>query len=350
MSDLFIHHSSLFCRGYTNHRAIGGVFNDKGANAMRDPHLVRTGESAAEVDSSANRDPHGAGRGNIPRRDFISASAFAAAAAGAAILPTGAAAAQAKSDADGASRKKTFLAVEGHMDDAEIGAGGVLIQAAKAGHRVVIVTITGDYTSWAPTVGREERTKRELVELAQSFGFEKRFLDGKYHQTNGNELELKRKLAEINVELKPDVAFISHYEDHWPDHSGSGIAAKDAFLFSHGLTRDLTAHRASLIYAYGVTPHQTYHFEPDVYYDVTDVMPAYMDLIARVEAVRTGRSVQQEIRHEFRTLAGEGQTLPLSAHGVLRLAEALRWGDQSGCRFAVGFRTVWGQRRGPKLF
>lgn len=273
----------------------------------------------------------------------------AAAAASAALLPTGEAAAQARPDAAQSPRKKTFLAVEGHMDDAEIGAGGVLIQAARAGHRVVIVTVTGDYTSWAPTVGREERTKRELVELAQSFGFEKRFLDGKYHQTSGDDLELKRNLAEINVELKPDVAFISHYEDHWPDHSGSGIAAKDAFLFSHGLTPDLTAHRAEIVYAYGVTPQQTYHFEPDVYYDVTDVMPQYMDLIARVEAIRTGRSLKEEIKWEFKTLAGEGQTLPLSAHGVLRLSEALRWGHRSGCRFAVGFRTVWGERRGPQL-
>lgn len=318
---------------------------------MKDPHQIGTGESVAGADHSADPDQQRAGRQSVPRREFIGATALAAAAAaGAVIAPTGAAAAQAKSGADAAPRKKTFLAVEGHMDDAEIGAGGVLIQAARAGHRVVIVTVTGDYTSWAPTVGREDRTKRELVELAQSFGFEKRFLDGKYHHTNGYDLAFKQQLAEIYVELKPDVAFISHYEDHWPDHSGSGIAAKDAFLFSHGLTRDMTAHRAPLIYAFGVTPIQTYHFEPDVYYDVTDVMGEYMDLIARVEAIRTGRSVQQEIRHEFKTLAGNGKTLRLSAHGVLRLSEALRWGNQTGCQFAIGFRTVWGERRGPALF
>ncbi|MBI4621819.1 MAG: hypothetical protein HY736_01200, partial [Verrucomicrobia bacterium] len=100
---------------------------------------------------------------------------------------------------------------------------------------------------------------------------------GKYHQTTAN-LELKRTLADIYVELKPDVCLISHYEDHWPDHRESGLAAKDAFLFSHGLsTHDLTPHRAKLILACGVTPVQTYHFEPDVYYDVSDVMPEYMD-------------------------------------------------------------------------
>jgi hypothetical protein len=39
--------------------------------------------------------------------------------------------------------------------------------------------------------------KREQVELAKAFGFEERFIDGKYHQTNAADLELKRKLAEI---------------------------------------------------------------------------------------------------------------------------------------------------------
>jgi len=288
---------------------------------------------------------------SVPRREFIGASAiFAATAAGTEMLAAREAAAQEKAESQGVAKKKTFLAVEGHMDDAEIGVGGILIQAAKKGHRVVIVTVASDYTTWAATVGREDRTKLELMELAKSFGFEKRFLNRPYHHTSGSDLELKKRLAEIYVEVQPDVAFISHHEDHWPDHSGSGIAAKDAFLFSHGLTKDLTPHRASLIYAFNVTPHQTYHFEPDVFYDVTDVMPAYMDLIARVEAIRTGRTLAQEIKYEFKTLSGAGRPLQLSAHGVVRMGEALRWGNETGCQFAVGLRTVWGQRRGPEMF
>jgi LmbE family N-acetylglucosaminyl deacetylase len=283
---------------------------------------------------------------NVARRGFLGASAMAAAAA---VATPSAVTAQVQTGSDAAPRKKTFLAVEGHMDDAEIGVGGILIQAARAGHRVVIVTVASDYTTWSNTRGREERTKLELMELARSFGFEKRFLNQPYHHTSGEDLELKKRLAEINIELKPDVAFISHYEDHWPDHRGSGLAAKDAFMFSHGLTKDLTAHRAEHIFAFNVTPHQTYHFEPDVFYDVSDVMPQYMDLIARVEAIRTGRSLQQELRYEFKMLSGAERAMQLSAHGVTRLGEALRWGNETGCRFAVGLRTVWGPRRGPQL-
>jgi LmbE family N-acetylglucosaminyl deacetylase len=284
------------------------------------------------------------------RRDFLSSASTALAAAGAVAMPFAVAAADPKVTPEKAARKKTFLVVEGHLDDSAIGAGGVLIQAARAGHRVVIVTVASDYSSWAATVGREDRVKREQVELAQAFGFEKRFLDGKYHQTSDADLDLKRKLAEIYVELKPDAAFISHHEDLWPDHCNSGLAAKDAFLFSHGLSHDMQAHRCPLILAYSVTPKQTYHFEPDVFYDVSDVMPQYLDLIGRIEAIRTGRTLEQEILGEFRELRREKRTFPLTAHGVTRLADALRWGDMAGCQFAIGFKTVWGQRLGPQLF
>jgi LmbE family N-acetylglucosaminyl deacetylase len=191
--------------------------------------------------------------------------------------------------------------------------------------------------------------KKEQGELAKAFGFEKRFIDGKYHQTIASDLELKRKLAEIYVELNPDAAFICHTEDHWPDHVNGALAAKDAFLFSHGLSHDMRQHRCPLILAFSVTPGQTYHFDPDVFYDVTDVMSEYMDLVGRIEAIRTGRTLKQEVHWEFRTLAS-GRTLPLTRHGMIRLADALRWGDMAGCEYAIGFKTVWGNRRGPQLF
>src|SRR5262245_14724034 len=156
---------------------------------------------------------------------------------------------------------KTLLAVGAHMDDAEIGAGGVLIQAARAGHRVVIVTVVSDYTTWLPTRGREVQTKQDLLALAHRYGFEKRFLDYPYHQIDGGDLELKRRLAAIYVELQPDVAFIHHHEDHWSDHVACARASHDAFLFSHGLTPDMSIRRCPLLYAYDVTAGQTFHFE-----------------------------------------------------------------------------------------
>jgi hypothetical protein len=127
------------------------------------------------------------------------------------------------------------------------------------------------------------------------------------------------------------------------------LAAHDALLFSHGLSHSKKVQRCPLIYAYDVTPQQTYHFEADVYYDVADVMPQYMDLIARVEAIRAGMPLSRAIEYEFRRVSGNGPTLRLSAHGRRRLADCIRYGDRTGCEYAIGLRTVWGERRGPKL-
>src|SRR5262249_41226327 len=158
------------------------------------------------------------------------------------------------------------------------------------------------------------------------------------------------KLAAIYVELQPDVAFIHHDEDHWPDHVACGRASHDAFLFSHGLSDDLSIRRCPLIYAYDVSPAQTYHFEADAYYDVTPVMPDFMELIAGADSCLSGRSVEEVIRHELRALGETGYTLRLSGHGLVRMADCLRFGQRAHCPFALGFRTVWGTRRGESLF
>ena len=192
----------------------------------------------------------------MPRREMLKGLGLASGMAVAGTLAGGKATRAAEQPKGPAGEKrKTFLAVGAHMDDAEIGAGGVLIHAARAGHRVVIVNVVSDHKSWLPTVGREQQVRRDLIALAQRFGFEKRFLEYPYHQIDGGDLDLKRKLAEIYVELQPDVAFIHHVEDHWPDHVACGRASHDAFLFAHGLSK------ATMTAQPGVCPHGRGHLE-----------------------------------------------------------------------------------------
>jgi hypothetical protein len=74
-----------------------------------------------------------------------------------------------------------------------------------------------------------------------------------------------------------------------------------------------------------------------------------MDLIARVEAIRAGFPLTRAIRHEFRAANGTGPTLRLSTHGLLRFADCVRFGNRTGCPYAIGLRTVWGRRRGEQL-
>lgn len=241
---------------------------------------------------------------------------------------------------------KTFLAIGAHCDDCEIGVGGLLIQASRAGHRVVVVTVVSDFSTWAATRGREEQTKRGLLDLAKKYGYEKRFLDYPYHVIHAGDVELKRKLARIQLELKPDAAFIHHMEDHFPDHTSCGAAAHDALLFSHGLSGDLNSPRCPSIYAFSITPWQTYRFEPDHYIDVADVMPDYMDLLNELDTVYIG---MQPAPDEFRQGGDSPRSIRLGGHSITRFADCIQHGSRAGCKFAIGLKSIWQQKSTLRL-
>lgn len=243
----------------------------------------------------------------------------------------------------------TLLAVGAHMDDAEYGIGGIIVQAVQAGHRVVVVTCVSDYTTWAATVGREAACKREQLALAERFGYEKRFLDYPYHQFQPDN-EAKEKLAQIYVELQADITFVHNTADHWPDHVNSGIAAKDAVLFSHGYTETRSIRRCPRVFAYSLTPHQTIHFAPDFFVDVSDVMPQYMELLQGTDGCLSGRPAEELLHSEVIDLRS-GRALKLTGHGWCRLVQCACWGDQNGTRpYAIGLKTLWGPMDGRPLW
>jgi LmbE family N-acetylglucosaminyl deacetylase len=243
------------------------------------------------------------------------------------------------------AKKLTILAVGAHMDDAEIGMGGILISAVKAGHRVVVVVTVSDYTTWALTIGREEQCKKDQLDLAKRFGYEKRFLDYPYHQFPADN-EAKKKLAAIYVELLPDITFVHNWDDRWPDHANSGRAAHDAVLFAHGYTDRKKVRRCPQVFAFCATPAQTIHFEPDRFVDVTPVMSRYMELLAGTDACLTGRPAEEQYIEEVRNLR-TGESLRMSGHGRLRYLQCASWAAQNGGgrqRYCIGLKTLWGPR------
>src|SRR6187431_2326589 len=102
---------------------------------------------------------------------------------------------------------KTILGIGAHYDNCVFGISGTLLKAVRKNHRVVILTLIGDYTNWPPAQGREREIVQGTTDLAKSYGVEMRFLNFaqmKYDVTEAN----KRAVAEAVAEIQPDIAFI----------------------------------------------------------------------------------------------------------------------------------------------
>jgi len=251
----------------------------------------------------------------------------------------------------GIAMSGTILAIGAHMDDCENGVGGILIDAVRRGYRVVTVTVVSDFSTWQHTLGREERVREDLLALAERFGYEKRFLDYPYHQV-APDLELKKRLAAIHEEVRPDLGFVHCATDHWPDHAAVGIAAKDALLFAHGLSGNLQSPQCPRVFAYNATPHQTYRFEPDFFHDVAPVMQDWLDLVIGTDCCLAGCAPEQLTYHTVTVTDPAGSELSrlrCSGHGWLRLAQCATWGHQAASPYALGLETLWGPRDGRAL-
>lgn len=178
---------------------------------------------------------------------------------------------------------KTILALGAHYDDCVFGIPGTLLQAVHQEHRVVVLSLIGDYTNWPPTKGgRAQQLLEVSKELAHYHGIEMRFLNYASGRFELNE-DTKRAVAKVVADVQPDLAFMLWPNDRHPDHEAASAISKAALRLA-GRILDASVKVPNQIYLYDNGPGHTIGFEPNTFVDVTSVWPSAIEWLEQLMA------------------------------------------------------------------
>lgn len=189
---------------------------------------------------------------------------------------------------------KTILALGAHYDDCPFGIPGILLQAVRRHHRVIILNLIGDYENWAPAKGRTGELRELSLGLARERGMEMRFLDYASYRFEADR-EAKRAVAEVVAELKPDVAFMLWPRDRHPDHEvaaeifQAALRQPGRFLAREGVRA------AGRIYCYDNGPGHTLGFEPDTFVDVSAEWASAQEWLGRLMAFVRNKTYDPQV-------------------------------------------------------
>lgn len=221
----------------------------------------------------------------MDRRTFLGTTGVLAAghvAGGAAVAPAGA-----RSDAQQhAPARQTILAIGAHYDDCPFGVPGILLQAVASGHRVVILSMIGDYSNWKPVRGRGPDLVEGTRRVNAAFGAESMFLtfaSGRIQNADA----ARRAVADVVAEVAPDVAFVLWPRDQHPDHEAASALSTLALHLGDRVLADpfapfTTPKRA---YLFDNGPRHTIGFAPDTYVDISAQWPRAIEWLGRLMAV-----------------------------------------------------------------
>jgi LmbE family N-acetylglucosaminyl deacetylase len=225
---------------------------------------------------------------------------------------------------------KAVLAIGAHYDDCVFGIPGILLQAVRKHYQVVILSVIGDYTNWAPVKGRDKGFVQKVTEIGREYGAEMRFLKHASHRFDVT-LETKRAVAEVVADVQPEVAFIMWPHDRHHDHEIAGTLGKIAAQHGDRVLEGGNFRPAKAVYAFDNGPRHTIGFEPNTYVDVSAEWPKAVEWLGRTMAAMAGKP--------FDPKAAGG--------GAMRAKEALAAyrGFACGVRYA---EAVWSMTASPR--
>lgn len=153
-----------------------------------------------------------------------------------------------------------ILAIGAHPDDIELGCGGLLIKAARQGHNVSMYSLTrGDVS------GDPKQRAQELQRSARFIGAKNLWIDN-FEDTKLNASESLINHIEYFInKADPDLIITHSNGDVHHDHRAIALATVEAGRYN------------SNILSYEMPLTKT--FDPQVFYDISDVVNEKVELI-----------------------------------------------------------------------
>lgn len=242
------------------------------------------------------------------------------------------------------AEQKVLLALGAHYDDCVFGVSGLLVKAARRGYRVVILTLIGDYTNFAPARERSEELREGCVEISREHGAEMRFLNWKGHQFQ-HTTERAMEVARVVEEVRPDVALLLWPHDRHADHVAASPICESALRHAGPLLNVEGCRPPARMYYYDNGPRHTIGFEPDTYVDVSEEWEEAGEWLARFMALAYSLPYGSGGRGPAGARPGaarSGADEPGGVHPAVGLKETLAAyrGQTSGVRRAEALRSL----------
>lgn len=146
-----------------------------------------------------------------------------------------------------------ILAIGAHPDDIELGCGGTLIKASKEGHKIYLYTLTR-----GGSAGQVIRRANELVNSAKSMGATVLWIDDYEDSKVYLTKELINSIEFFIKKSKADIIYTHPLNDNHHDHRAIAQATIEAGRFTPNI--------------FGYENPSTRNFNPNMYYDISDII------------------------------------------------------------------------------
>jgi bacillithiol biosynthesis deacetylase BshB1 len=235
-----------------------------------------------------------------------------------------------------------LLAIAAHRDDVELTCGGTLARAARAGHAVGILDLTGGEMG---TRGSATLREQEATAAARVLGVRVRLNAGLPDAYIANDAATRVRLVEILRRTRPRVVILPFPVGRHPDHRVASEVARDACylagLAKYHPTAGHEPHRPfKLLYALAYREDPV---RPTFVVDITDVFDTKMEAIrcyasqfdgatAAGEIFPTGQDLYALIRVQaahYGSLIRRPYGEPFFTHETMAVDDVLALGVQS---------------------